>query len=44
MVALNRKLDMANLAIVALSRATYQRNGTAEIEVWLRELGIHLPQ
>jgi len=41
---LSRKLDMTNLAVTALSRAHYMRNGTAEIEVWLRELGVQLPQ
>jgi hypothetical protein len=43
-VALARQLNLTNLTLTILGRAIYQKTGTADIEGFLKELGIQLPQ
>ena len=40
---LNRKIDQLSMAMTILSRAIYQKQGTADLEEWLKELGFTLP-
>lgn len=39
-----RQLAMSNMALTILSRAVYSKQGSSDLESWLKELGIPLPQ
>jgi hypothetical protein len=39
-----RQQTISNAAITVLSRAVYQRQGSADLEGWLKELGVAVPQ
>ena len=44
LAALKRALELTNITVTVLGRAMYQKQGVADIEKFLQELNIPLPQ